>query len=340
MRGRMTNDEKVRVLYVGGCGRSGSTLLDRMVGQLPGVCSVGELGQIWKAVAANQECGCTVPIRECAFWRAVGERAFGGWGVVDVRGLHALHRAVVRQRHVALLVAPELSRTYRRRLRAYAAVVQRLYRAIRAVSGASLIVDSTKHYVNALLLAGVDGIDLRVVHLVRDSRGVAYSWNKSVRRPESVHGGAHMNRYGTVRSAVRWIGYNAGFDALATAGVPTLLARYEDLVDAPRVELGRIVGWAGLDVEDPAWSFVNGHEVQLGVDHTVAGNPMRFRVGSVRLRVDEEWKERLPVAQRRVVSLLTWPMLLRYGYRGDAATRPSTPAMRSPRIGRPAPQTL
>ena len=40
---RIAEAGPVRVLYIGGLGRSGSTLLDRMLGQLDGVWSVGEL---------------------------------------------------------------------------------------------------------------------------------------------------------------------------------------------------------------------------------------------------------------------------------------------------------
>jgi hypothetical protein len=33
---------RVRVLYIGGLGRSGSTLVERLAGQLPGAYAVGE----------------------------------------------------------------------------------------------------------------------------------------------------------------------------------------------------------------------------------------------------------------------------------------------------------
>src|SRR5438874_2616741 len=47
--------DAVPLLYVGGCGRSGSTLLDRMLGQVPNVCSLGEIGHLWKALGTDQE---------------------------------------------------------------------------------------------------------------------------------------------------------------------------------------------------------------------------------------------------------------------------------------------
>ena len=38
-----TGTAPLRVLYLGGMGRSGSTLLERMLGEVPGACSLGDL---------------------------------------------------------------------------------------------------------------------------------------------------------------------------------------------------------------------------------------------------------------------------------------------------------
>jgi len=47
------------VLFIGGLGRSGSTLLDRMLGRLDDVWSVGELVHLWeRGLSQNNRCGC------------------------------------------------------------------------------------------------------------------------------------------------------------------------------------------------------------------------------------------------------------------------------------------
>ena len=314
---------RVNVLYIGGCGRSGSTLLDRMLGQVPGICSLGELTHLWKALRRDAECGCGVPIRQCSFWRAVGDCAFGGWDAVDIDAILRLQSTVLRQRYVPLMLAPESWPPYRRKLERYSGLLRQVYRGVHEVSGATLVVDSTKHYTGAFLLRQTAGVDLRVVHLVRDSRGVAFSWTKRVPRPEAVHGGAHMNRYGAARSAGRWLGYNASFDVLARLGVPSTFVRYEDLVRSPRSAIAGILRDAGIPRGGDALSFIHGHDVALGANHTVAGNPMRFRVGTVRLAVDDAWKRELPAGRRRVVSVLTRPLLVRYGYAAERRHPPT-----------------
>src|SRR5438105_15565281 len=62
------------VLFIGGEGRSGSTLLDRMLGQLPGFFSTGELREVWnRGLIENLDCGCGLSFRSCSFWTAVGD---------------------------------------------------------------------------------------------------------------------------------------------------------------------------------------------------------------------------------------------------------------------------
>ncbi|MDP8911041.1 MAG: sulfotransferase [Actinomycetota bacterium] len=312
----------VRVLYIGGCGRSGSTLLDLMLGQIPHLIPVGELRFIWKrGLVENQLCGCGARFRDCEFWTTVGEVAFGGWDAVDVNEMVELEDSIDRHRFLPLLLFPRLSPTYARRLRRYAELVSRLYHGIEAAAGGGIVVDSTKDPPFAFLLRRVPGLDVRVVHLVRDSRGVAFSWTKRVQKPERVDRVEHMDVYHPVGMSFRWLVYNVLVHLLERVGVPRLLLRYESLVTAPEEEIRRIIRHAGEEVRDEDLDFLEDGSVELGVHHTVAGNPMRFSRGRIALRVDDEWKTQLDRAQQRLIAVLTWPLLKRYGYLGDERPR-------------------
>jgi hypothetical protein len=312
----------VRVLYIGGCGRSGSTLLDRMLGELPGFVSTGEVRFIWeRGLVENRLCGCGEPFRECPFWRSVGEEAFGGWDALDANDLVALDRAINRHRYIPLLLAPRLSRTFETRLARYVEVLGRLYAAIDRVTGSACIVDSTKDPPFAFLLRRVPTLDLRIVHLVRDSRGVAFSWTKQVRRPEDGDVPRFMHTYHPANMGCRWVVYNACFHLLGRLGVPRLMTRYEEVVASPRREIERAAALVGEEIDKQGLDFLNGRQVELGVHHTISGNPMRFQRGAIELALDEEWRSRLSPVHRHVVSVFTFPLLLRYGYLGPARPR-------------------
>lgn len=304
-----------RVLYIGATGRSGSTLLERLLGEVPGLCATGELVHLWRrGLLEGQRCGCGATFGDCPFWSAVGDDAFGGWDRLDARGLVALQHAVDRTRYIPALVAPVSTRHRRDRTR-FCAHLERLYGAIGAVAGAEVVIDSSKHASSAYLLHTMTGLDLRVVHLVRDSHGVAYSWMKRVRRPEIVGEQQYMPQYRPATVGRQWVTTNSLFHGLERLGVPTLFVRYEALVSAPLAEVRRILDFAGVAVDPGALSFLGDGHAELGPGHSVSGNPMRFGHGRVSLTADEAWREQMRPADRRTVSAITWPLLAHYGYR-------------------------
>ena len=168
----MTKD-KVRVLYIAGMMRSGSTLLGRLLGELPGAVHVGELGLFttpnFPVVAG---CECRRSVAECGFWQAVCDCA-GGFDSGELDALQAT-RGEYRLRTLPRLLLPKTPKQTRR-LDDYLAALGRLYAAVQEVSGARVIVDGSKDPIHAFLLSRVPSVDLQVVHLVRDSRAVAFS---------------------------------------------------------------------------------------------------------------------------------------------------------------------
>ena len=303
-----------KVLYIGGFGRSGSTLVERILGQLPGFCSAGEIVFLWqRGLIEGQLCGCGTPVPECDFWSRVGKTAFGGWDEIDAHEMVALQHRVDRNRYIPAMVAPRLRPAAQADLDRYTQALSKLYRAIGEVAGARVVIDASKHASTAFLLRRVPGIDLRVVHLVRDSRGVAYSWTKEVRKPEVTGDDAFMPVYSPSSSGRQWVAYNLLFDALGVVD-DTMVLRYEALMAQPRQGLERILAHAGEPVTADAFSFLGDGFVELGCDHTVAGNPMRFHQGRLDLRLDQAWTTKLPARDRKVVTAITWPLQVRYGY--------------------------
>jgi hypothetical protein len=300
-----------RVLFLGGLGRSGTTLVERLLGELPGVCALGEVVHLWQRDLRDDErCGCGARFSACTFWKRVGQYAFGGWHNVDVDRVHALRDAVERTRHIPRLAAASEAPA---EVREYAQFYARVYAAAAEVGGAQVVVDSSKHSALAHVLRWADDIDLRVVHVVRDARGVAYSWTKTVSRPET-DGADEMTRYSPGRSALLWNAHNAAFGVLGRRGVPVRRIRYEEFLTNPRVELIRLAEFAGLRLDPDALGFLGDGYADLRVGHSAAGNPMRFTVGRLPLRRDDTWVGALPSGQRRLVGAVCGPMLRAYGY--------------------------
>ena len=300
-----------RVAFIGGTGRSGSTLLSRVLGTVPGVCSVGELCWLWSyGVTHNRSCGCGASFSDCPFWTEVGRLAYGGWQNLDAERATALRRSLMRNGQVPSLwrgggeAAAELSE--------YTALLSSLYGAIRTASGAEVVVDNSKQTAAALIARRTPGVDLRVIHLVRRSHGVAYSWTKHVARTDM--GGNEMRRRPPAKTALRWTTDNALFESLGRSGTPRLLVRYEDFVADARSETERVLSFLGIERSPEELAFVSKDTVDLSADHSVWGNPMRLRTGPERLRPDDSWRTGLSRRDRSLVTALSSPALARYGY--------------------------
>ncbi|MFG2085668.1 MULTISPECIES: sulfotransferase [unclassified Spirillospora] len=310
-----------RVLFLGGLGRSGTTLVERLLGELPGAMALGEVIHLWeRGVHEGERCGCGVPFGECPVWRRVGEAAFGGWDAVDLDRFAELRAAVDRTRHIPMLARDRLPADRAPQVVEYVEHYLRLYRAVAAEAGATVLIDSSKQASLAFCLrwaARVGRLDLRVLHVVRDSRGVAYSWTRQVRRPEADAGGdEHMTQWSPPRTAVHWNAENGAYQLLARRGVRVRRMRYEDFVADPRARLRDIARFAGLPADGAALAFVGDGRAELTVNHTASGNPMRFRTGRIDVRSDDRWRTALPAADQRRVTAMTLPLLRHYSYLG------------------------
>ena len=311
----------MRVIYISGMGRSGSTLLDRILGALPGVCTLGEVTDLCRVLGSDNLCACGSAYSRCDFWVAVGDRAFGGWERADLDRFAFLRRVVPRIRHVSWLARRQLTGERLALVNEYVEYFTRVYWAAAEVTGAQVIIDSSKFPTVGLCLRWARTVDLRVVHLVRDPRGVAYSWTKQMPNPGTESG--MLPRFPPRTSALQWNLQNSIAGLLGSARraegeaahkVPFRRVYYEKLLANPRDGIRDLAGFAGLDLADAGLSFLSDDYADLAVTHNIGGNPMRFFAGRLPLRQDDTWRVAFPPRQRRLVSAICAPLLISYGY--------------------------
>lgn len=307
----MPQENTNKVLFIAGPGRSGSTLLEMLLGQINGFCSTGELRFIWKrSFGQNQLCSCGKPFRECEFWTEVVREAFGGFDNVNHEQLDELRYSAEHRVSNGLAIndSSELLTPYEE----YFDACKKLYRAIHTVSGCEFIVDSSKNIANGFLLSTLPGIDLFTVHLIRDSRAVAYSWQRKKVRPEIHWEQKLMSQRGILKSASRWNSRNMLAQKLQHTSKKSTYLRYEDLVNDPKGRLARLL--ADLHIARPSFDFLNGYRVDLKPSHTVSGNPVRFVRQEIEIQPDMQWKNNMATHQKLLVTLITLPLLMKYGY--------------------------
>jgi hypothetical protein len=307
-------DHKVKVLYVAGWGRSGSTILGRILGEVNSFFLVGELRYVWdRGLIENRLCSCGVSFGECHVWQEIMTEAFGDGAHVDAQRLIGLRERELRTRH---LLAPSLNvvRTRIDRMGEYQSTLERLYRAVRDVRRSRVVVDTSKFPSYGYVLQHTPGIELYVLHLVRDPRAVAYSW-ESRRKPKMDRQDGpskSMTPHGFVESSLVWDEWNLAIENVWRRKPERyMLLRYEDFVQSPRSTVQDVLRFLGEEAESP---FLGEREIAMGAPHTFSGNPDRFQSGTTTIKPDDGWRGNMSVTRQAMVAALTWPGLMRYEY--------------------------
>jgi hypothetical protein len=305
------------VVLVTGTGRSGSTLLGNLLGEVPGWFGAGEVRYLWqRGLVEERRCGCGNPVPACPVWSAVVDRVRARHPGLDAGDVHRRLTAVTRLRQLPRAVATPAG--HRRALGDLPELLGDVYAAVADVTGATTVVDTSKLPLYGTVLAASDAVDLHVVHLVRSPQAAAHSW---LRTKPLDDGGAQsvMEQRGAGKSALLWSAWNAATARLFGDG-RYLRLRYEDVIADPRAALEAVLALRGAS--DPL-AFLDGDTASLSVNHNVAGNPDRLTAGAVRLRTDERWVGELRERDKRVVRALTGPLAARYGYGPDGRPRPA-----------------
>jgi Sulfotransferase family len=314
----------LNIVNVVGIGRSGSTVFGQVTANQPGLQFIGEMDLLWdRGFSHNLLCICGQQFRDCPFWSAADSDAFGGLPASTAEELIKLERRVVRERRLKELLSPGPSRAEDMAL--LVAYRSALYRAM-AARGRPWLVDITKAPVYGLMISHLEGVALHVVHLVRDPRAVAFSWQRKVARndttPDLIKAAAaagynlrsHMQVLSPREAATRWMRRNLLAAALRPRAASFQLVRYEDFVLDPEDTMARVRRVIGLPEGGP----VLGADglVHLGeVGHAMGGNPRRRAGGTdVRLKLDDEWRRSLSRQDRLTVTSICAPLMVRYGY--------------------------
>lgn len=269
-----------RLLYIGGYGRSGSTLLEVLLAASPAVVACGEI-----VIAARRQdaphCSCGKTREACPVWGALFTERHppGSWSHQDL----------------AIAALDHVNDDY------------------------ALMVDSSKtawgSFRTPFALRKVLGDNFTLIHLVRDPHGVCWSSVTGKRRrrgrrlPDIQNSPRRFFRY--IRSVLGWWAANIPCELFAWRDPQNYVrVRYEDLADAPESTLARIFAKLQLG-EAPKLVGTN----DCGNRHQLFGNRVRFLTTSRDdIRPDTRWKTAMQPLDRWMISALSWPLRRRYGY--------------------------
>ena len=296
---------KLKIVYIAGYGRSGSTMLDMSLHQHPDIFGAGEIAEMCRHVwTENEYCACKRQIRSCELWSSI----MADWA----RNGGDVGRYFQMQKRIEpLLSMDRLRRT--ETLRWFNDMTAAMFEAIAANTGTSIIVDSSKAPGRGLAHALNGAIDLRVVHNVRDARAVANSMTKSMDIDVEKGVQKKIKSRSPYRTAIRWRMYNSYVEALIrnVGAENTVRVRYEDFSTQSKTELQRIGACIGVDLSDVGDAIEAERPIVAG--HQMAGSRIRMK-GELVMRLDAKWKETMTALAQKQVLSGTSAQMKRYGY--------------------------
>jgi hypothetical protein len=289
----MTNQgavgRKIKVVFIAGCGRSGTTLLGQLLGEFEGFINVGEAARYLFDRSKDLPCGCGASAADCLFWKEMfhaipAELAHQGTKSLRIRSFPSLYMRT-RGNRIPSEYAPILD------------ALGDTYRTIVRDTGSSVIIDSSKYPSTALLAGLIPNVELHVVHVVRSPHSVVASWTRK-------NGYLAVHPPGKVVSW--WWAYNVLSEALKSRAKSYRLVRYEDFARNPGPVLQDIT--ADVTGNPLPMNFLEGSEATVHVQHSLAGNPSKFNTGKIKIR------DANTVSKGRLLDLLTFPLQRRYQY--------------------------
>ena len=312
----VSNDDRcgqgqIPLVYIAGTSYCGSTLLSFLLNMHPDLLCIGEMGPARQFEVEGYECSCGAVLAECPFFLQVRAHMDEQGVAFDMNRWELRHRYSANRTLERLVTGTLGSRVlrsirnpllalvprYTARMRAFERRNVAFIRAALLVSGTSIFLDATKIPSRILFLAGIEEIDLRVIHLLRDPRGYCHSARKHSGRSvelasqEWASNQYHLEDARRKLPEVRW-----------------LRTRYEDLCTDPDKYLAELCDFMGVP-------HLPAPEEYRSTAHHIIGNKMRSSSDPrTSIHLDEKWRETLSESEQRIVARVARNQARRYGY--------------------------
>ncbi len=267
----------VRVLFIAGFERSGSTILQNLVATHPRVLPVGEVHHIWdRGIEEDVDCGCGKTVRTCTFWQDFFQTWLGrpepGEILRRERAAWEIRRARKRLFIQSFGASPSrLKATMRPYLKALVRMYSSFYRMHPQIEW---IVDSSKTPVYGWILSLLDDVEVRFLHIVRHPLDTEASvWKRKLR------GHPWYRKVWPGEAAMRWAVWTwLHHHKLRRLPSYRMLA-YDHLLERPRDVVAWVHQWLGLAPYLEA--FRSDRIVWIEPAHTFGGSPSRRRTGEI-----------------------------------------------------------
>jgi hypothetical protein len=298
--------EKIKLVYITGYGKSGGTLIGRLLGDTKNAFFVGELRYFWRyGILKNYDCTCGQKFDNCSFWKAVKDEYFQSFPSINIEEISEELRKFEKLKNYFKLkryLKNKNNKVFKEKLNKYLQHNEKLYETISKLSGKKILVDYSNIPGRLLALSFSDKFEIYPIHLVRDPRGVLNSYIQADLR---YYG---KNKHSNLRQVLVW-NINTIFSRiiikkLESGKIPSIL--YKNFVKSPTGILNKL---EGLFDDKFNYEEKNGKaSVCLEPGHVFSGNRSRFESSNITLVEDTKWKKQLSLPNKILANIVSLPI--------------------------------
>lgn len=286
--------KKTNVIYILSSGHSGSTLLNQILDSSDKIISVGELGHLKSFLDPSKDhrknranknylCDCGRRLNDCPLWGNVIKKINKNYLLPP-----KVKKTRILKQAIKILLNKKLTfKNYEDKM-IYQHLVNESKKKINAKN--DFIVDSSKSLRRLAYLNKLKNINLFVIHLVRDGRGVINSYKKEGKSfigiffmwflenkimKKYIHNKINKERY-----------FHLSYDLFT---------------QNPKIYIKKINEKFGLDIDES--NFIE--KTNKKQHHNFAGNSMRWKK-LTEIKHDQKWKREMPKWKQIILTILCY----------------------------------
>ncbi|HIP33471.1 MAG TPA: sulfotransferase [Bacteroidia bacterium] len=284
---------KTNIIYLMGAGRSGTTILASLLGASKDILTIGEMHQFLEHIVYDKNCSCGESLKKCQFWTAI---------VADYYKKNISELRKMDDYMVGVESHSKIPISFFKRNEEHIKFQENFYSIITKLNPSKYYLDSAKFISRVLQLRKSDKLNVKIIYLVRDVRGVINSFAKNVQTQKNpISTIIYYTMINTAAQIVEW-----------TYPKEILKLRYEDFIEKPVDTLDKIEQFIEVDLTDV--KEVITEEKYIDMPHIIGGNRLKSQ-SKIKLRKDLTWKRNIKRVKQILYYFLTLPLMLLNKYK-------------------------
>tara|TARA_Y100000996_G_C22471037_1_gene622110 strand:+ start:201 stop:1097 length:897 start_codon:yes stop_codon:yes gene_type:complete len=282
-----------KLIYIAGGGHSGTTIIDLLISSSKEVFSIGE-GKFYEKYIENDDgkrlCTCKEKFKDCSFWQEVRRN-------IEKKDIYPYSNSIFQQIKIMILTFFSPWFPKKSSNQGYDNIISSCFNAALDVKPKlKYILDSSKDPFYLFELCKNLNYEIIVIHIIRDARGYAYSYNNEERKR------LKLDIKSNIRAVIEWIVLNLLIVRIIDRfAIKSYRTSYEEFCSNPQKFINKISSLLEINLDENFLKSIEGNDY-----HNLEGNNLRFSKVD-QIIEDKKWIMKLSSTRKFFLGLISRP---------------------------------